>query len=393
MRIKEANNGVIPPRTVCLRLEDPNKRLRKKVENYMKKCRAIARMVSERMPSIPYRHWGTSRSKVWTRLVKDVRERDVLEKGGMDISHDIALRVILKVRTMYYNWAKAGRPGDGPIFRKASWIPYHRRHPQVREDEKGFTLSLPFGGGRKARETFRFYPSDYQDEILSSLVNGKIEHAGKPELVKYKDFLSFNLPLRVGADLDYEAKSLVGVDLGPNVIAWAVAMDERENFLGEVHFDGGQAGWVRDYYNRKRRDLQKDGKMEVVRELKDKESRWMKNKNHNVSRRIVEFAGDLEDPVIFLENINMNGLRGRVDNPKIHSWQAGDLRDMIVYKGLQASIRVYLVPSAYTSQKCPKCGYISGKNRRGVHFKCQKCSYTNHADFVGAWNIARSVLS
>jgi transposase len=42
----------------------------------------------------------------------------------------------------------------------------------------------------------------------------------------------------------------------------------------------------------------------------------------------------------------------------------------------------------FTSQTCPKCGYISKENRLSQSkFVCQKCSYTNNADVVGALNI------
>ena len=48
----------------------------------------------------------------------------------------------------------------------------------------------------------------------------------------------------------------------------------------------------------------------------------------------------------------------------------------------------------YTSQACPRCGFISRANRpkHGLLFVCGQCQYTLHADLVGARNIALRAL-
>lgn len=119
----------------------------------------------------------------------------------------------------------------------------------------------------------------------------------------------------------------------------------------------------------------------------------MENKNHVVSRRIIEFAQRFENPLIRLEDINMNQLRKRTDNPKIHSWTAGKLRDFIQYKAEEVGIKTELINPKNTSRKCPKCKHISKNNRNGTSFLCEECGYENHADFVGALNIALSYSS
>ena len=52
------------------------------------------------------------------------------------------------------------------------------------------------------------------------------------------------------------------------------------------------------------------------------------------------------------------------------------------------------VDADYTSQACPRCGFISRENRprQGLLFRCQQCDYTLHADLVGARNIALRTL-
>jgi len=51
------------------------------------------------------------------------------------------------------------------------------------------------------------------------------------------------------------------------------------------------------------------------------------------------------------------------------------------------------VPPAYTSQTCPVCHFRHKDNRRNERFQCLECSYEEHADIVGAINIASRSLN
>lgn len=60
---------------------------------------------------------------------------------------------------------------------------------------------------------------------------------------------------------------------------------------------------------------------------------------------------------------------------------------------VQKQIPFYVSNPRYTSQTCPKCGYIDKKNRNKEDFKCIKCNYTNHADKVGAINTKQQAVN
>jgi IS605 OrfB family transposase len=233
-----------------------------------------------------------------------------------------------------------------------------------------------------------FYPGDYQNYFLEKIIKEEINY-GSAEIHEYDYGYSLNLSINKPVDIDYNPKTNVGVDIGLNVLAWAVALDEDGKFLDEIHFDGGEAGHIRERYQKLHNKLKKSGKIKKVREIGNKEQKWMENKNHNISRKIIEFAEKFKNPIILLENINLTQLRNRVDNPKIHKWNAGMLRDFIEYKAKEAEIKTELINPKNTSRECPKCGYISENNRNGIDFKCCECGYENHSDFVGATNIAR----
>ncbi|KAF0996445.1 hypothetical protein BJQ97_03135 [Geobacillus sp. TFV-3] len=92
---------------------------------------------------------------------------------------------------------------------------------------------------------------------------------------------------------------------------------------------------------------------------------------------------------------DLAGIRKRAKSAKeagrsLHSWAFHQLQTMIAYKAEMAGIRVEWVNPTYTSQTC-RCGHREKANRNGIHFRCQKCGYTIHADLNGAINIAKAI--
>lgn len=55
--------------------------------------------------------------------------------------------------------------------------------------------------------------------------------------------------------------------------------------------------------------------------------------------------------------------------------------------------RLVLVPAAYTSQACHKCGHVAKGNRESqAVFKCVRCGYRANADINAAKNILGRAL-
>ena len=66
----------------------------------------------------------------------------------------------------------------------------------------------------------------------------------------------------------------------------------------------------------------------------------------------------------------------------------GAFASMLEYKQDWAGGQVIKIDPKYTSQRCPKCGHVSKKNRISqALFKCTACGYAENADLVGAKNI------
>lgn len=98
--------------------------------------------------------------------------------------------------------------------------------------------------------------------------------------------------------------------------------------------------------------------MNAIRKLHDKEQRWMKDKDHKVSREIVHFAVENKISVIRLEqltNIRQTTRTSRKNEKNLHTWSFNRLAQFIEYKANMAGIKVEYVNPAYTSQTCPAC--------------------------------------
>lgn len=176
---------------------------------------------------------------------------------------------------------------------------------------------------------------------------------------------------------------VMGVDLGLKVPAVAVTDDEKVRFFG----NGRENKYKKRKFRSVRKALGKKKKLNAIRNLKNKEQRWMEDKDHKVSRAIVNFAKENKVSVIRLErlaNIRQTTRTSRKNEKNLHTWSFYRLSQFIEYKANLEGIKVEYVNPAYTSQTCPNC---SEKNKaQDRKYRC-KCGLEKHRDIIGAMNI------
>lgn len=130
-----------------------------------------------------------------------------------------------------------------------------------------------------------------------------------------------------------------------------------------------------------------------VKAIGARESRFSKDFNHKLSRKIVDKAVQTQQAIAMetLTGIREGMKRWRKDTTrKIHSWPFAQLQEFITYKAAIAGIPVIKVAARYTSQKCSNCGHVSADNRKIQEaFRCVKCGFELHADHNAAINIGR----
>ena len=240
---------------------------------------------------------------------------------------------------------------------------------------------------------------------------------------------------------------VMGVDLGIKCPAVSYSTGGKVRFYG----NGRENRYKRRKCYARRQRLQKARKLCAIKRISDKEARFMRDRDHQVSRAIVNEAIRQGAKVIALEDLDgiregctkstpTRKSRKNVDKPKVdsvamdttktgepvqldlfsesemmtkkerrkarklskkqiaarrknnrslNSWSFYRLTKFIEYKAALAGILVIRVDPYKTSQRCPHCGEAhKAKDRKYV---CE-CGFHAHRDVVGAINIARNAF-
>jgi putative transposase len=186
-----------------------------------------------------------------------------------------------------------------------------------------------------------------------------------------------------------EANDWLGCDLGiVNILADS---DEKNE-------PGAKIDELRQKYAHRLRNLQRKGTRAAKRKLrtiKGKQSRFQRDFNHQLSKRVVAKALDTQRGIA-LEDLQ--GIRQRITVRKPQrarhaNWSFAQLRQMIEYKAALAGVPITWVDPHNTSRTCPKCGHVSKANRpTRAKFKCVSCGFAGAADTIAAQNIRARAL-
>lgn len=194
---------------------------------------------------------------------------------------------------------------------------------------------------------------------------------------------------------------VLGVDLGVNIPAMC-AVEDRWEYLAVGN--GAEIARFENEVLRKRRELQRstvwagDGAIGHGRKRRIKRlekighqiENFKKTKNHAFSRAIVDFAVRHNCGLIQLEDLSEIA----EDNLMLKRWTYFQLQEMIRYKAAERGIQVVKIKSAYTSQRCNKCGYVHHNHTKESYrptqevFQCVNCAHKTNADLNAARNIA-----
>lgn len=189
---------------------------------------------------------------------------------------------------------------------------------------------------------------------------------------------------------EFKPSHVVGIDRGLRQLL--TVYDEK----GKTTFvNGKQILQKRRQYKRLRKELQSKGTKSAKRRLKaigERESRWMSDVNHCLAKTLVNCYGRgtifvLEDLTgVIFDTVLKRSKKARYEH---HSWAFYDFEQKLIYKAIHKGSQVVSCDANYTSQRCPKCGYIDSKNRnKDKHeFCCKACSYRTNDDRAAAMNI------
>ena len=209
--------------------------------------------------------------------------------------------------------------------------------------------------------------------------------------------LSMEIPKKK-LDNDIIEGRVVGVDVGMAIPAYVQLNDV--DYIGEGIGCYEDLTKVKKQFDVRRRRLQsqlklcngghgRKKKLRRLESLQGKEKAYTQTYNHNISKRVIEFAKKNK-----AGQINMELLKTEDDESMmstIRYWSYYQLQEMIKYKAEKEGIIVKTVDPYLTSQTCSKCGhYEKGQRDKQNHFKCKCCGHEENADRNASRNIAKS---
>lgn len=240
-------------------------------------------------------------------------------------------------------------------------------------------LTVPSQGVRILRE-LRILIIPCLDLTLNYRFRDDFEKVNQVEVGDEYAYVSVTVP----EEKTYDLKGWIGVDRNTTGHIAVVADPET----GKVLKLGKSAKHIHEKYREIRRGLQSHGKYRKVKEIRDRESRVVRDLNNEVSRKIVDAAKG-SGKGIKLETLN--GIRKTAPQARsfryaLHSWSFYQLEKMIEYKAKLLGVPVAYVDPAYTSQTCSRCGRIGDRSGKG--FRCPGCGHVENADVNASFNIS-----
>ena len=160
---------------------------------------------------------------------------------------------------------------------------------------------------------------------------------------------------------------------------------------GKIYKIGKSAIHTHKKYQSLRKKLQKQGKFQILKQIKNRESRIIRNLNHHISKKLVDIAISEKCGIRFekLTGIRKSKKHSKSFRYSLNSWSYYQLQKLTEYKARKQGIEVAYVAPAYTSKTCSKCGSLG--DRQGKKFSCPRCGHVDHADVNASFNIGNPI--
>jgi len=365
-------------RTVQLKLlSSPEKEFEETVSAYLGALNSVSQWVHKKKITNPLR----LHDELYTKVRKKFKLKSQMTQS-----------CFRQVSASYRSAKKNRYKWDKPLsFKKEAVVLNYPRDFKFNSDD---SLSLNTLAGRKK---VRFVCGQHQRNYLD---NGWTRRSGR--LVKRRDGWYFHVVVTKEfevAEMD-DRETVIGADLGINNIAVASTSTDKIRF-----FKGGETKNKKRQYERVTASLQSRkgtrSSRKVLGRLSGRETRFMADVNHCVSKGLIRWAAGFEKPVIALEDLTnirrqlgvKDGTSSKAQRKGINRWSYFQLRIFIEYKAHELGIPVIYVNPAWTSRHCPRCGHTESGNRNGRRFECLACRYQNNADVVASINIRSKATS
>ncbi|MFQ6076399.1 MAG: RNA-guided endonuclease InsQ/TnpB family protein [Candidatus Bathyarchaeia archaeon] len=129
-----------------------------------------------------------------------------------------------------------------------------------------------------------------------------------------------------------------------------------------------------------------------LKRLSGKQRNYLRTRMWQITNEIVNLAKAFNANIAVERIRHLRKRRGewsKKSRRKVNRVPYGLFRRALKHVAKREGVLIEEVKPNYTSQTCPKCGYISKNNWQGhAYFKCVKCGYEADRDRVASLNIA-----
>ena len=364
------NEQTVMIRTISLKLDIPLELAQRTIQEWLDVCNYVSQAAFEQ-------GCVSNNVRLHHLIYNDIRVR-------FSLSSQMSCNAIRHVASKYAALRTQKVTPEHPVvFRKFSLTMQHKYDfSYLQEGLSIFTID-----GR--RKGVQFKVGVYADKYADWELGGAILYIRRGS-VYLAQTVSKVAP-------DSKHGNVIGVDKGINYLATATD-GTQQRFFG-----GGKVKHRKRHYQKIRASLQKkkaentqNGRStrsvrRVLKRLSGREMRYMRDTNHVVSKRIVQFAIEQDAAVIATENLE--GIRERVNKcgkalqKLINGWSFYQLQIYLSYKAEALGVTVDVVNPRNTSRACSNCGYCDKSNRHKHDFHCKSCGYQLHSDLNAARNI------
>lgn len=239
------------------------------------------------------------------------------------------------------------------------------------------------------------------EQLIHQALAGKKEYSmGAPRLIIRKNRVYLAVPVTKKVNVpkieELTSPTLIGVDLGINSLAAAVAISIDERILPARVISGKQLKHQLGQLWGKRRKASRLNNFEEIKSLDEKVKLVIQHWINTTANVIVRYAAQFNQPIISLENLR-NYLPTRRRTPwaqprlrdQLSKWARGEMGKTIQRKAALHNIPVIWVSAAYSSRICPRGCLCLLKGFSDSVFQCPACGVKLSRDINAAIELAR----
>lgn len=290
---------------------------------------------------------------------------------------------IREVKALYKLLKKSKSNKDNLDFKANQPLCFNSQNYRI----KNHFVSFPLYTDKSKRYWFPLVKNDTFNKLKNHIKDG--DKLGKSSLFRKRKKYYLAVTIKIKANKSV-GENTMAIDIGLNQIAVASISNIKGREINRRFFNGKEASFVRKKYRSVRRSLGKAKQAKKIKLIEDKESRYVTNLNHEISRKLVNLAVQEKVATIVMEdlkNIRKTAFSSSKADKNLNSWAFYELQNFIEYKGKLEGIEIEYINPAYTSQACNACGIINKSNRKRNLYSCS-CGYKVHVDLNAARNIA-----